>query len=160
MFSDETYWRYGYDPFNKNNTRNVRNTKKNTYNCGGYALGTFSWYLPCEDDDWDCSSISGEVDMNTRSFMAVQAMLEHFAYRGIRLITNARDVRMGEYAFAFRLSSDGDFHFVRRYCNGCWYHKRGGTPWIDKMPKNEVFSEPWCGRYDGPIFLFAIQKRG
>ena len=39
------------DPFNKNNKRNVRNTERNTYNCGGYALGTFSWYCPHDEND-------------------------------------------------------------------------------------------------------------
>ena len=40
------------DPFNFLRNRNVRNTEKRTYNCGGYALGTFSWYCPhrAEDD--------------------------------------------------------------------------------------------------------------
>ena len=36
------------DPFNFLRNRNVRNTEKRTYNCGGYALDTFSWYCPTE----------------------------------------------------------------------------------------------------------------
>lgn len=34
------------DGFNLKQKRNIRNTYKDNYNCGGYALETFSWYLP------------------------------------------------------------------------------------------------------------------
>ena len=34
------------DPFNTLGLRNINNTIKRYYNCGGYALGTFSWYWP------------------------------------------------------------------------------------------------------------------
>lgn len=37
------------DEFNLSNKRNVRNTPRRTYNCGGFALGCFSWYCPRED---------------------------------------------------------------------------------------------------------------
>ena len=39
------------DPFNKNNNRNLRNTPRRHFNCGGYALGTFSWYCPHSPED-------------------------------------------------------------------------------------------------------------
>ena len=54
------------DPFNTLGLRNVSNTVKRYYNCGGYAFGTFSWYWPgrteeehdeimeyAEAEDWD-----------------------------------------------------------------------------------------------------------
>ena len=31
------------DDLNLNKTRNVKNTDIDDYNCGGYALGTYSW---------------------------------------------------------------------------------------------------------------------
>ena len=39
------------DFFNERQTRNEENTEKKDYNCGGYALRTFSWYLPYEYDE-------------------------------------------------------------------------------------------------------------
>ena len=41
------------DYFNEKQTRNEENTEKKDYNCGGYALKTFSWYLPYEYDEKD-----------------------------------------------------------------------------------------------------------
>ena len=35
------------DPLNIFGKRNLENTDMFDYNCGGFALGTFSWYLPC-----------------------------------------------------------------------------------------------------------------
>ena len=37
------------DLFNRNGERNAFNTDQWYYNCGGYALGTFSWYLFCRE---------------------------------------------------------------------------------------------------------------
>ena len=34
------------DFLNSDNKRNERNTSELQYNCGGYALGTYSWYSP------------------------------------------------------------------------------------------------------------------
>lgn len=34
------------DKFNSFRTRNQKNTLDGDYNCGGYALGTFNWFLP------------------------------------------------------------------------------------------------------------------
>ena len=36
------------DYLNKNKTRNQDNTYESGYNCGGYALRTFSWFYPDE----------------------------------------------------------------------------------------------------------------
>ena len=34
----------------------VKTLKEKDYNCGGYALETFSWILPCEDED-ECAEL-------------------------------------------------------------------------------------------------------
>ena len=47
MFS--TYTRT--DPFNHNGKRNRSNTDTDDYNCGGFALGTYSWYAPYRSDE-------------------------------------------------------------------------------------------------------------
>lgn len=146
------------DGLNVENNRNINNSPKRGYNCAGYALNTFSWYCPNPvdyfpwgdwfDDDWEVESIHN---------MAVQIMLHDFAFRHIRLIADVAELHENEYAFAFRLSDDGDFHYVKRGRNGTWYHKMGNSPDINIMPREEVFSASWCYRYRGPIALFAIE---
>jgi hypothetical protein len=151
---------YLEDELNWNRYRNVKNTKKINYNCGGYALGTFSWYLPIFDyddddttydfDDWD--------EAEEKTWRCVQVMKIEFRRRGLRVIESVAELVENEYAIAFRLSSDGDFHFLRRYSNGSWYHKRGNAPYIERISATEVFSDMWVNRYDGPIVLLAVGK--
>lgn len=144
----------GRDTFNLKGERNIRNTDKHEYNCGGYALGTFSWYEPfkrgeCFNLDFDSWYQACE---NTERCVAV--MLEEF--KKLRRIESLEEVSSTETAIAFRISWDGDFHFVRRAKNHCWYHKRGNTPQILTMRTETVLSSVWCGRYDGPLVLFAL----
>lgn len=88
---------------------------------------------------------------------AVAQMIRDFSNRGLRIINKVDELHDNEYAFAFRLSADGDFHYIKRSLIGQWYHKRGASLDIDRMITAEVFNTRWCGRYNGPIILMAIQ---
>lgn len=135
------------DEYNSLRKRNVRNTDKRTYNCGGYALESFSWYLPRHD------GIPTEPDTTIES--CVKAMMEDFP--NLRVITSIDDLRENEYAVAFRLS-DYDFHYVKRAANGHWYHKMGSSNYISTMKEEVVFSESWGYGYEGEIVLLAITR--
>lgn len=149
------------DGFNIENKRNIRNTHKRGYNCGGYALGIFSWYLPYDNDNEQPYHYGMNYDeVMTALEIGVDTMLEDFAHRHIRLLHSVKEIdELGEneYAFAFRVSDDGDFHYVKRGRNGVWYHKMGARMEIETMSREEVFSHSWCHRYTGPIALFAIE---
>ena len=69
------------------------------------------------------------------------------------------DIRPNEYMLAFRISYDGDFHFVKRGNNGVWHHKRGSRDEIETMTILELLDESWIGRYDGPLVFFANTKK-
>ena len=151
---------YAEDKMNINRKRNINNTRKPDYNCGGYAFGTFNWYLPFRNEaehieiDFECWSDALEY-----TEVCVNAMLEEFHHRNLRVIERVEELRQDEYAIAFRISSDGDFHYVRRHTTGVWFHKQGACSEIKVMRKEEVFSEEWCGRYDGPLVLMAIHRQ-
>lgn len=142
------------------NYRNTKNTYYRTYNCGGYALGTFDWYTPYDDDDdsvfcrrWNDDDIDEILEDMT------DIILNEFdGY--IRQIHDISELTEGENAVAFRIGED-DFHFMLRHSNGHWYHKRGNQP-IEAIRKNQVFSEEWgTGRlvtYTSAIVLFAVQR--
>ena len=135
------------DPFNIAKERNTRNTNRGEYNCGGYALGCYSWYCPFAHQVRD-------FEKN------VNQILKDF--RNTRLINNIQDLMPNEYMVAFRLSSD-DFHFMKRAKNGIWREKRGGQSEIRIVPKSVVFGEVWSPhRYDkgyrGEIALFAVKE--
>lgn len=157
-FSNEVA--FADDILNSNRNRNIRNTSKLDYNCGGYALGTFNWYMPFLDEESHISLEFGSYEeAATLTSHCVKCMLIEFRERNLRLIPSLDCLEENEYAFAFRIASDGDFHYVRRHTSGKWFHKQGAGSIIYQMTKEEVFSESWCnGRYDGPLVLFAIQR--
>ena len=140
---------HGYendDPFNITKERNTRNTDREEYNCGGYALGCYSWYCPFTHQVRD-------FEKN------VNQILKDFP--NVRLINNTQDLMPNEYMIAFRLSQD-DFHFMKRSKNGVWREKRGSQPEIRIVPKSVVFGEVWSpDRYDngyrGEIAFFAVK---
>ena len=141
---------FGYendDPFNIAKERNTRNTDRGEYNCGGYALGCYSWYCPFSHQVRD-------FEKN------VNQILKDFP--NVRLIDNIQDLMPNEYMIAFRLSQD-DFHFMKRSKNGVWREKRGSQSEIRIVPKSVVFGEVWSPhRYDngyrGEIALFAVKE--
>jgi hypothetical protein len=89
---------------------------------------------------------------------AVSQMVLDFGGRLRMIKTMSQLHEQTERVVAFRLSSDGDFHYIRRNENGQWYHKRGRSPDILRMKEKEVFETYWCDRYNGPLILLAIQK--
>ena len=150
------------DPFNKNNNRNVRNTPKRNYNCGGYALETFSWYCPHNEED-DNTFLGYDYGFDTqeeawvKTMYAVSKMILDFE-GNLRMIKSLKQLHKDtERVVAFRLSSDGDFHYIKKTKNG-WRHKCGASFYIRRMSEHDVFNTKWNGRYDGPIILLAIKK--
>ena len=157
MFSPSSHRNFGDDLFNVNRMRNSINTEECLYNCGGYALGTFSWYLPsCTEHTWGVWEDWEMDEMQAITENAVAFMLNDFA--DLRVIDHLSEVRHDEYAIAFRVSSDGDFHYIKQGKSRTWTHKCGGGT-IRTMTRWEVFYTNWNYRYNGPIVLFA-KKRG
>lgn len=149
MFNSYSEKEYGEDCFNHKHERNIRNTDKFSYNCAGYALETFSWYIPLT------SGKNKSYYYNTM----IQAMLKDFP--DLRIIKKISDLQFDEYAIAFR-TSDYDLHFIKRARNGHWFHKMGWESKIRTMKEKEVFGKEWMdGNYNSEITLFAkkIHKR-
>lgn len=145
------------DPFNNQNRRNGFNTDRDDYNCGGFALGTYSWYIPDPDGSWfgfRCYDLD-EEDMEEVTVRAVEKMLLDFP--DLRVISTLAEIQANEYGIAFRVSSDGDFHFCKQFTGNLWYHKPGRSK-IRSITEEEVLSADWYGRYDGKLFLFAKKK--
>ena len=138
------------DEYNRLGKRNIKNTTKCTYNCGGYALESFSWYLPRLNGDDVCRADGTTIED------CVKAMEEDFP--NLRRIQEISELKENEYAVAFRLS-DYDFHYIKRARNGHWYHKMGCLHYINTMKEEVVFSESWGRGYDGEIALLAITRQ-
>jgi hypothetical protein len=149
---------YGFeDELNLNGYRNINNTSKYAYNCGGYALGTYSWYQPHSKDEKGYL-FDIRISIEKRTEKAVQYMLNDF--NDLRVIKTLTEVTEEEYAIAFRLADD-DFHYMMKKGDK-WYSKAGDCPYIDEIPEEEVLAEAWYTdydiTYDGPLVLFAKRK--
>ena len=144
------------DLFNNERARNIHNTDTRFYNCAGYALGTFSWYHPY--DDYDIFSLlcdSDELEEITKQ--TVSHMLKDFEGK-LRVISSLEDLKKDEYAIAQRVSSDGDFHFMKK-ARTRWHHKRGSMSTIFTESENNVLNSTWCDRYDGPIVVLVMLRK-
>ena len=146
------------DPFNENNFRNVDNTSKFLYNCAGFALETFSWYLPIEPEWYQSINLHYLTPkaIKKRTRKAVLQMLLDFP--DMRIIHSLNELESEEYAIAFRFAPDRDFHYMKRIEENHWVHKRGSSSYIREVEDCDVFSKEWCGKYTGPIILFAKRR--
>ena len=151
---------YEYDEFNTEK-RSLSNTERGEYNCGGFALGLYNWYLPYPQEMRDeLSSFFGGWTKSYRKtiYIMVNYMVNTLPVRVIKSLKYLDEET--EYCVAFRLSQ-ADFHYVKRYKEGVWYHKRGGSHHIARMEEKEVFSKKgWInGMYNSNIVLLAVKKR-
>lgn len=130
------------------------------YNCGGFALGTETWY---KFEKYYYHGFNNHTRSKRKrrmakiTFLCVQQMLEDFPGQ-LRVIHSEKERKCYEEIFFFRVSSDGDFHFVLKHGNA-YLHKCGNTPYIYEMDEEEVYSDCWEHRYDGPIVMFAKVKK-
>lgn len=139
----------------------IRNTDKSYYNCGGYALSTYRWYLPAPDHaSWaelEATREDGAYDLVWE--LSVANIMSEFPE--LRLLDSfdveARHIDYKKYEIiAFRWEEDeyGDFHFMKLGRDGCWYDKRGSARRINKHGYMDIF-DIWYGRYDGMIAFFS-----
>lgn len=154
MFKSTTFEMFNECP--RLGERTFENTPRGAYNCGGYALENYGWYCPYSEEalydlKLDEAFLYAELTEREEELF-VDYMLD--TIEDLRIIKDISDLLENEYAIAFRIASD-DFHFVKRGENGCWYEKMGSCSKIERMTKEEVFSDCWHGNYDGELYLFA-----
>ena len=156
------------DEYNVNGKRNRKNTERNQYNCGGYALETFSWVLPCEDED-ECSELYDfdmweydydEDDFNESAERGAEWMLANVP--NLRRVDSPdAELEENEWLIGFKVgagSGDGDFHYIKRTPSGRYYHKPGANR-VRRMSKKEALSDNWCdGKYTSRTIWLARKK--
>ena len=160
---------YAKDYFNLDKKRNSQNTDNWDYNCGGYALGTFSWFLLDSfehgyDLDYYNMTIE-EVDERVVNMEddCVEEIVEIFEGL-VRPISALSELHKDEYAVLFRISYNDegfidDFHFVKRHHDGHYSHKPGKSPVVEF--ENDPFDGYWSSRclvYNAPIKILAVSN--
>ena len=77
---------YGYnkrfmeDVMNNNGARTQSNTRSESYNCGGFALGTFSWYYPYDEDIVDYAYDHGFIDDEEKADICDEDQIDRGSY--------------------------------------------------------------------------------
>ncbi len=145
------------DYLNLSRHRNPYNTAPAEYNCGGFALGTYSWYAPYDTSVWHSYNAILFIKIFESDILwdCVEWMLKEIP--GLRLIDKENEVKPYEVIVLFRIGN-GDYHFVRKV-GDIYLHKRGSHHEIEVMDKEEVYSEMWCDQYDSDIIMFALDER-
>ena len=167
------------DPFNRNGKRNRSNTDTDAYNCGGFALGTYSWYVPYRSDEqmqiyerwagiqmWldvaeDADNIADRIDARETAHTYVVSLLNLFVKRiledfpSVRRVQTFKEIKPDERIILFRTGAD-DFHFIVSFDHKHWWHKYGWNC-IEELCEDEVLDTEWAnGRYFSPIAILAM----
>ena len=156
------YYKINHDPLNKRGSRNIRNTDKADYNCGGYALGTFSWYLPSRTRK-EYTDIMGHADigdMDTALTLAAEAIVSELPGWSVVpfALVMERKYSPKDYEVVALRFCYYDFHFWKLGRNWNWYDKMGGCRQIDRHAFNDVRYK-WNGRYDSPVVCFIRARK-
>lgn len=133
------------DFLNRRRIRNSDNTDVYMYNCGGFALGTYNWYFPYDEDEREellCelyeSDDSDREIAETLLRIDLEWMVEEFDGQ-LRVLDKIEDLKDDETLIAYRVgydreesykcgsATDGyDFHY-KVFTDGCWREKCGST---------------------------------
>lgn len=156
------YYKINHDPLNMLGLRNIRNTDKADYNCGGYALGTFSWYLPsCTREEYTDIMWHADIgDMDTALTLAAEAIVNELPGWSIvpLALVMERKYSPKDYEIVAMRFCYYDFHFWKLGRNWNWYDKMGGCRQIDRHAFNDVRYK-WNGRYDSPVVCFIRARK-
>ena len=124
------------------------------YNCGGFALSTYTWVRPFEFAEDNIKMYPYRFDRGL--WHLVGGLLDQF---NVRCVTSFKYISSNEYPVVFRVGSN-DFHFMRYsiLLDG-WIDKRGNSNFINFHKEREVMRGWWYGgMYDSQIVRLAVKK--
>jgi hypothetical protein len=128
------------------------------YNCGGFALKTYDWYVPENKEDGyiDTTYLVKRLGLGGALQYYINCLLCDFP--NLKLIEKEEQLKSYETLVLFRLG-ESDFHFARKEKDGKYYHKRGWNTEIEEMSKEEVYGYSWCrGKYISKVVMFAYDE--
>lgn len=119
------------------------------FNCYSYAMGIRDEWLRIE------GFIRGSNrDVNEQAnFFAKENILKRFPDL---IVVNFEDIKKGTRLIAFKVGSR-DYHFMKRFPNGCWFQKMGGSS-IQPIRTIDVFAKTWKRGYYNSKTIFLGYK--
>ena len=145
------------------------------FNCGGFALGSMTWYVPsgwenarekyCDRcRELNISRYGDNTNVVNEFVREVAESIVKDTKNVVRILETEEDKKPFEELVYFRITYDfGDFHFVA-LSGETYYHKKGTTPSLEIMGEEEFFSEDgWCSSRGNPytsnMIILAKPKR-
>lgn len=139
------------------------------FNCGGFALQTYDWYVPNTwydmddgsftldeiDDLLERAAIDIENDYNEFHKDSFLVQIPHYiaAPIGQEVVAFRLDVQLNLDEDEYTLHHIDDFHFLWRDRNGFWWDKQGGLE--VKAYDDDPEDDWWNDRYNSSIVWFA-----
>lgn len=175
------------DFLNRNNSRNYQNSDYWDYNCGGFALETFSWYQPLKGYDATIEFLNEEsINFGATDFLQLEdhmtdylfrkqifpQMMEDFKDRKLRRVKSKDEVNFEkENLIALRIGIEFNYDDADKI--DCWwandfdFHFRLYNPktdsWFEKCGHNCPRKAPsdWCVdyNYNSDTYYFAIESK-
>ena len=149
-----------YDTVLRDTNNAIIDTIDYSYNCMGYALGTFKWD---ELESFYSSDCFDKAKVRKRWFKYSFKACRRELIRDYKLrpISSPKRARANERVIAMRIGAD-DFHFARLNSDGTWTHKPGRAH-ITTMTTEELYEKKgWSLHrthpYNSKIAFFAIRR--
>lgn len=129
-----------------------------SYNCMGYALGTFEW------EDLDNFMWAGDLPKRVAKSIVKRSLKacrrELIRDYNLRPLSSPKRARANERVIAFRIGAD-DFHFARLNSDGTWTHKPGRSTIremsIEELTDKKGWSLHRTNPYNSKICYFGIK---
>lgn len=150
---------YLNDEFNERGTRTRENVETWKFNCGGYALGTYNWFCPYENDEESERLFEypekHDLSVDETAEETTQWMLDNIP--GLRRVNDIEDLHDDEYLIAYKTGWQ-DFHFMKRSKNGNWWHKMGSGKTV-RISKQKVMADTWFNEYNSKTIFLAKKDK-
>jgi hypothetical protein len=137
--------------YNLNLSEDICERSNRDYNCMGFAIGTYEWEglssfeYTYEDEVESYEEIKAQRDeVCYRCALEMTLMYLHGNYPRMRILNDKDEIKPDETLIAMKIGED-DFHFMRRFPDGKWYEKCGGS--VLRECTDVVEDEEWESIY-------------
>lgn len=157
--------------YNVGHERNTHNYNNMSYNCGGYAFGTYVWLVPYDCyEDLEVEDVILELGLSncgsdiynswdgydyTNKYV-IQLMIKRILdnFKDVRVIKDLSELCTNEYGIIMRTAVQ-DFHFVKYDNKTHIFSHKMGCAKPEQLNAKEVFCYSWEDEYDSDMVIFA-----
>lgn len=130
------------------------------FNCYSYAMNECKTWINCRKDIEELEKIfypwkflrNGTIDELVEIFVKKDVLVNFPEFK----IIKQEEIKKNTRLVAVKMSS-GDFHFMKRFPNGHWFHKMASKD-IEPIKKEIVFSDEWFDKYNSKTVFLGYKE--